>query len=216
MKKVLILAALFVSVVSANAQQFGVIGGLNLTSIDGLKNPKEDSKNMALFNAGVLYKLDLGAGFAVQPTLTYQVKGADAQLQNNVTAKSKTGFVELSVGAQWGPDLMAFRPFVFVEPYIGYGVTGSEAIGWSNASDNLLKKYGDALSETKNKLEYGLGAGVGIELLSHVQISCQLFRNFGLLYNEEGFKTGDLALFKSNFEGLKSYQGVKINVAILF
>ena len=216
MKKVLFIAALFCSM-AAYAQQFGVIGGLNLTSIDGLKNPKEDSKNMTLFNAGVLYKVDLGAGFAVQPTLTYQVKGSDANLGNNIVAKSKTGFVEFSVGAQWGPDLMAFRPYVFVEPYVGYGVTGKETIGWSKSSEDLLGgKYNEALAEAKNKLEYGLGAGVGLEIMNHVQLSCQLFRNLGPLYKKENFESGTLTTVKSAFEGLKSYQGVKINLAILF
>ena len=216
MKKFYVIAALFLSMAAANAQQFGVIGGLNLTSIDGLKNPKEDSKNMTLFHAGVLYKVDLGAGFAVQPALTYQVKGADANLDNNITAKSKTGFAELSVGAQWGPDLVAFRPYVFVEPYVGYGVTGKEALGWSSLSEDLLKKYGDALSEAKNKLEYGLGAGVGLEIASHFQLSCQVFRNFGPLYKDESFQAGDLAKVKTAFNGLKSYQGIKVSLAFLF
>ena len=215
MKKLFVIAALFVSMVAAQAQQFGVIGGMNLSKFDGAKDA-DQAKNMVQFNAGILYKMNLGAGFAVQPTLTYQVKGAKIDQGNNITTTSKTGFVEFSVGAQWGPDLLAFRPFLFVEPYVGYGLTGAEKLGWSSLSEDLVKKYATALDEAKNKLEYGVGAGVGLEITSHIQLSCQLFRNFGKLYTEEGLKTGDLTNIKTFYEGLKNYQGVKLNLAILF
>ena len=215
MKKILAIAALFASMAVASAQQFGVIGGLSLSTMDGAKNPDEN-KLMTLYQAGVAFKADLGAGFALQPTLTYQVKGASVKQSNDITSTSKTGFVELSVGAQWGPDLLAFRPYLFVEPYVGFGVTGTEKLGWSNISEDLLKKYNTALTEAKNKLEYGVGAGIGVEIAQHIQLSCQLFRNFGPLYKQDSFGEGDLAKVKTAYDGLKNYQGVKINLAILF
>ena len=214
MKKVLFIAALFCSM-AAYAQQFGVIGGMSLSTMNGASHP-EDDKAAIQYQAGVVYKVDLGAGFAVQPSLTYQVKGANMEQGNNVTTKSNTGFVELGVGAQWGPDLLAFRPYLFVEPFIGYGVTGSEKVGWSSISEDLLKKYADALDEAKNKLEYGLGGGIGLEIANHIQLSCQLYRNFAPLYKNDEFGAGNLATVKSFYEGVKSYQGIKISLAILF
>ena len=214
MKKVMFIAALFLSM-AANAQQFGVIGGLSLSKMDGAANIKDD-KNAVQYQAGIVYKADLGAGFAVQPSLTYQVKGANVDQGNNVVSKSKSGFVELGLGAQWGPDLLAFRPFLFVEPFVGYGVTGGETIGWSNLSEDLLKKYGTALGEAKNKLEYGVGAGIGLEITSHIQLSCQLYRNFGKLFTEDGLAVSDLSVVKSFYEDFKNYQGLKLSLAILF
>ena len=67
MKKLFVIAALFASMVAANAQ-IGVKGGLTLSTMNGADKPKEN-KSMALFEAGVLYKADLGAGFAIQPAL---------------------------------------------------------------------------------------------------------------------------------------------------
>ena len=210
MKKVMFIAALFLSM-AANAQQFGVIGGLSLSKMDGAANIKDD-KNAVQYQAGIVYKADLGAGFAVQPSLTYQVKGANVDQGQNVVSKSKTGYVELGIGAQWGPDLLAFRPFLFVEPYVGYGVTGQETVGASTPSE----KYGAALDQAKNKLEYGVGAGIGLEITSHIQLSWQLYRNFGALYTEEGLAVSDLAVVNYLYKGLKNYQGMKLSLAILF
>ena len=213
MKKIFVLAALFASVAVASAQQFGVKGGLTLSTMNGAAAPK-DNKAMALYEAGILYKADLGAGFAIQPALAYQVKGATLKQNNDVT--SKTGFVELSVGAQWGPDLLAFRPYVFVEPFIGYGVTGSESLTISGTSLSV-NEINKALQENaKNKLEYGVGAGLGLEIASHVQLSCQLFQNFGKLYKESELDSGTLVSIKSSYKDLKNYQGVKVTLAILF
>ena len=215
MKKLLVIAALFATV-AASAQQFGVKGGLTLSTMNGADAPKEN-KAMALYEAGILYKADLGAGFAIQPALAYQVKGATLKQTNDV--KSKTGFVELSLGAQWGPDLLAFRPYVFVEPYVGYGVTGSETLTTvrPDGTPVTADKINEALQDkAKNKLEYGVGAGLGLEVASHVQLSCQLFRNFGKLYKETELDSGDLTLIKSSYKDLKNYQGIKITLAILF
>ena len=213
MKKIFVIAALFVSMAAANAQQFGVKGGLTLSSVNGADNPKEN-KPMALYEAGVLYKADLGAGFAIQPALAYQVKGATLKQNNDVTTKA--GFVEFSVGAQWGPDLLAFRPYIFVEPYVGYAVTGSESLTISGTSLSV-EDINKALQEkAKNKLEYGVGAGLGLEIASHVQLSCQLFRNFGKLYKESELDSGTLVSIKSSYKDLKNYQGVKFTLAILF
>ena len=212
MKKLLVIAALFASMVAANAQ-IGVKGGLTLSTMNGADNPKEN-KSMALFEAGVVYKMDLGAGFAIQPALAYQVKGANLNQRNKV--ESKTGFVELSVGAQWGPDLLAFRPYIFVEPYLGYALTGKESLSVSDSgtsSDAINKSLQE---DAKNKLEYGAGAGIGVEIASHVQLSCQLFRNFGKLYKESELDNGTLRLIKPSYQNLKSYQGVKFTLAILF
>jgi hypothetical protein len=214
MKKLLVVAALFASVMAASAQQFGVKGGLTLSTVGGA--PK-DNKAVALYEAGVVYKADLGGGFAIQPALGYQMKGAKFQQdkamnQNNV--ETKTGYVELSVGAQWGPDLLAFRPYFFVEPYIGYAVTGDEKL--INQAGTLDKKTSAALPEAKNKLEFGAGAGIGLEIAYHIQLSCQIFNNFGKLYKEDKLDNGDLKGIKSSYIDLKNYQGVKLTLAVLF
>ena len=217
MKKILVIAALFASVMAASAQQFGVKGGLTLSTVGGADNPKEN-KDVLLYEAGVLYKADLGGGFAIQPALGYQMKGAKFE-QNSTkhTVETKTGFVELSVAAQWGPDLLAFRPYVFVEPFIGYAVTGKEGLSGVDGKLQASDQVKTALQkEAKNKLEFGAGAGIGLEITRHIQLSCQYFNNFGKLYKEDRLYKDDLEGIKSSYVNLKSYQGVKLTLAVLF
>ena len=214
MKKILAVAALFASMAVANAQQFGVIGGMTSSRIN--TSEEVNAKNMTLYHAGVVYKADLGAGFALQPMLTYQVKGADFERETvalNKTVKSKTGFAELSMGVQWGLDLLAFRPFIFVEPFVGYQLTGEENFRIGNNSPESINT---AINEAKNDLEYGFGLGAGLEITSHIQLSCQVFRNLGSLYDQGQFDTGALVDIKPSYENIKNYQGIKFSLAILF
>ena len=212
MKKIFLLAAVLVSM-AANAQQFGVKGGLALTTVGGAKNPK-DNKAMAVYEAGVLYKADLGSGFAIQPALAYQLQGAELKQSNDVL--TKTGFVELSLGAQWGPDLQVIRPFVFVEPFVGYGVTGEETLhisGTTTTADTINQAL---QKDAKNKFEYGVGAGLGIEFAGHFQLSCQVFQNLGKLYKAEELDNGTLTHIKASYTNLSNYQGIKFTLGFLF
>lgn len=215
MKKILAVAALFASMAAANAQQFGIIGGM--TSSKANIAEEVNSKNMTLYHAGVAFKADLGAGFALQPMLTYQVKGADFERETgtlNKNVKSKTGFAELSLGIQWGLDLLAFRPFIFAEPFVGYSVTGSESL--TVGSTPSVESISKAINEAKNKLEYGFGLGGGLEITSHIQLSCQWFTNLGSLYDQSRFDTGELVDIKPSYKDIKNYQGIKFSLAILF
>ena len=206
MKKLIVIAALFASMAALNAQQFGVTGGLTLSKMDGVTNPK-DTKAVALYSAGVVYKADLGAGFAVQPELLWQVKGANVQENtgalDNITI-SRSNFVELGIGAQWGPDLLAFRPYLFVEPYVGFNVGGRENQKLAAADF----QNGKAL-ETRNKLEYGFGLGAGLEISSHLQLSVQWFKNLGVMFSKPA-EAGAEPL-----EHIQNFEGIKFSLAIL-
>ena len=110
----------------------------------------------------------------------------------------KTGYVEVPVGLQWGPDLMVFRPFVMAEPFIGYQVTSSDrgadsVEGWTE--------------QAKNKFEYGFGVGGGLEIAGNIQLSVQWFNNMGSLVNSSSSDFSDK---------VKNFKGIKFSVAILF
>lgn len=198
---VAVVAASLVMAAQAHAQ-FGFVAGLTSSSTD--MKTSEDVKAISLYHAGVTYKFDLGLGFAVQPSLLYQVKGTKIGEINESTQmgefKVKTGFVELPVSLQWGPDLLAFRPYVFAEPFIGYGVT---------SSDSGAGSFDDWAAQAKNKFEYGFGVGAGLEIASHVQLSVQYFNNMGTLF-------GDKSADYSFAEQVKNFKGIKFSLGILF
>lgn len=223
MKRIVIatVSALLVSV-SALAQP-GIIAGLTSSST-GVKD-MEDVKALNTYHAGLTCKVDLGLGFAVQPSIIYQVKGANLGDINKDTQKEdfqlKTGFVEVPVQIQWGPDLLAFRPYLFAEPFIGYQVSSDDEMLGSGQS-GAFKEWAD---QAKTKLEYGIGLGAGIEVVKHVQLSAQYFSNFGNLFTPQedatGTETTGTAPVAETYKeaisnGVKNFQGIKVSLAFIF
>ena len=120
--------------------------------------------------------------------------------------------MELELSAQLGLDLLAVRPFIMLEPFIGYDVTPGERLngGITGATSDEINKY---LRDAKNKFEVGFGVGGGIEVMRHVQVSVQWFMNAGKLFNEADTILKTVA---SNYKDIKNYQGLKVTVGIFF
>ena len=196
-----LLAAVTASVVlaaSAHAQ-FGIVVGLTSSSV---KMASADA--ISLYHAGFTGKFELGSGFALQPSLLYQVKGANVgHLSSAVDEdfKVKTGFVELPLAIQWGPHLAAFRPYLFGEPFIGYRVS---------STDRGNETFQDWASQAKSKFEYGFGLGAGLEISNHIQLSAQWFNNLGAMFTEPA--TDEAEPMKK----VKNFEGIKFSLAILF
>ena len=167
MKKLsaIVAAAAMLFAIDASAQlshgiRYGVVGGFTSTNTH-LKEFKYS--NVSLYHVGAKVKFNLGLGFAVQPALTYQVKGTDLETATASTESleeawktmdARVGYLELPVQIQWGPDLMALRPYAFVEPFVGYGVnfkaTAENADG--AVIDNLKNKWKEACQNIKDGL----------------------------------------------------------------
>lgn len=225
MKKLLTLVAvLFASATMAHAQ-FGIVGGMTVsgTNIE-TKNLWDNAKNVTLYHIGVAYQIDMSMGFSVQPSLTYEMKGANLESTASVygwnvadlNLNSKSGYLELGAALQWGPDLIIARPFVMVEPYLGYQVVAADKSAaklldsaLTSSSDNFDKDINNA----KNKLEYGIGIGVGVDLLKHLQLTVQYFKSLGPLYSNDG------SLSQLDWEAVKdiqNYNGVKVTLGFFF
>jgi hypothetical protein len=200
---VAVAAASLVMASKAHAQ-FGVVAGLTSSKVN-FTEAVDDVKNIILYHAGLTYKFDLGAGFAIQPSAIYQVKGANlSNIKETTGDQLKSGYVEIPLSIQWGPDLMAFRPYVFAEPFIGYQI----------ASFNKGASFSDVGSDIMNKMEYGFGLGGGLEIASHVQLSVQWFKNLGGLINDDQAKSaGDLW---NEVKAVENFKGIKFSLAILF
>jgi hypothetical protein len=234
MKKVIAIIAIAFASMSIAHAQFGIVGGFTSSSthIDK-ENWKANLNNISLYHVGLTYKLDLGLGLAIQPSLTYEMKGATLNediasvgevVEVSKTINTKTGFAEFGLDLQWGPDLVAFRPFVFASPFIGYmisqeesseiegTVTGTSAASWDN---DKAKAWAE---EAKNKLEYGFGIGVGVDVMKFVQLKAQYYMNLGNLYNEgQVVNAKDVwGQVKDSYGNVENYNGIKVSLAILF
>ena len=192
------VAASMILAAGAHAQ-FGFLVGLTSSSV---KMASSDA--ISLYHAGLTYKIDLPSGFAIQPAVLYQVKGANVGQLGTATDedfKVKTGFVEVPLGLQWGPHLAAFRPYVFAEPFFGYRVS---------STDRGNETFRDWASQANNKFEYGFGLGAGLEISDHLQLSVQWFNNLGAMFSKPA-ESGTESLGK-----VKNFEGIKFSLAILF
>ena len=202
MKRFLSLAAAVVAsllLATAAHAQFGFLVGLTSSSV---KMSQEDA--ISLYHAGLTYQIDLPYYFSLQPALLYQVKGANVghlDTASDDDFKLKTGFVELPLAVQWGPQLAAFRPYVFAEPFIGYRVSSTDK------GNETVQDWAD---QAKNKFEYGFGLGAGLEIADHIQLSAQWFNNMGAMFSD-GSGSGSESLGK-----VKNFEGIKFTLAILF
>lgn len=225
--KVIAVVAVMICVsFSSSAQtigttRFGVMGGFTSS------NAKADvfsTSSYNLYHAGVTVQLPLGAGFAIQPALTYQVKGAvldgikeeglEGFFENVAQLNTKVGFVEIPVQIQWGPDLLAFKPYVFAEPFVGFAVN-TENEAKVAAVEALSTKVKDFKEAAISRLEYGLGFGAGIELW-RLQISAKYYWNFGSLYSESGEMNAVGQSIKTAFADKKNFNGFSVSAAFFF
>ena len=194
------------------AGDFGVVAGASFTSI------REVSTDMATgFHAGVSYKFRLPLGFAVQPSVLYHMKSSlvEGAIADVTTFDYKMGYVEVPVSLQWGPDLLMFRPFVDVTPFVGYALN-NEASG--------VKLQGECMSKVQtkwegvNRLEYGLGLGGGIEIWK-LQLVCRYNWNFGDLFNADGGTADWNEIWNTATDSVKTgknFGGVTLSLAFLF
>ena len=219
MKKILTLLVAVLATASVAHAQFGIIGGFtsSKTSID-TKNISENIKNVSLFHAGIAYKVKLPLGFAIQPALTYEMKGANLEQVKSIneglsSLSTKAGYIQLGAGIQWGIDLLVARPFLLVQPFFGYQVTGSEKLSADGSVS--ISSINDVFKTAKNKLEYGFELGGGVEVVKHIQVSVVWFKNLGYLY--DGDKITDVgAAVIGAYKDTKNYSGIKVSVGIFF
>ncbi len=191
------LVTLFCSVGAAAQNRFVVSGGLNFST----SNVKEISKEtMTQYHAGIGYKWDWALGFSFQPSLLYSVKGA-AVGDDISNVDFSVGYLEFMPSLQWGPDLLLFRPYVDLSPYVGYGLN-------TKAS---LPEFKDALK----KFEYGVGLGFGLEIW-RLQVVARYNWNFGTIASAV---KGEGVLNSSSIQeafGESNLGGITLTASIMF
>ncbi len=212
MKKIFsIFAAAFVSVLfaaNASAQfNYGVIGGATFSSAK--PNDWKLTKDTQ-YHVGATFKLSLPLGFAVQPSVMYQVKGTNvpSSAEGVASFDYTAGYLEVPVSVQWGPDLLIMRPYFECVPFFGY------ALNNKYKGDGSVKNDWTGL----NRWEYGVGLGAGVEVW-HFQISARYNWNFGTLFdakNEITDASSFAAKMKESIGDKSRFGGVTVSVAVLF
>lgn len=202
MKKVIVAIAAMLIALGANAQQFGIIGGLTSSTLK-IKDAAQDYKSVNMFHLGIAYNQPLVLGLAIQPAIEYKVKGAKlGEISGVGDLDLKSGFVEIPVQVQWGWDLAVARPYIFAEPFVGYAVTNKLNIKTGSLSG--------AFDEIKQAFEYGVGIGAGVDIFKRVQVSARWYWNMGSLAGFDKISTVKDTMVNTNANGLE------VSAAIFF
>ena len=109
---VILASSLYAYAGDRSGASLGIMAGFTSSS----SNAKNlDPSSIGRYHFGVTAEIPVAFGFAVQPSVLYQAKGtklSDANI-DNFKLDAKVSYIEIPVQIQWGPDLMAFRPYVF-------------------------------------------------------------------------------------------------------
>ena len=204
MKKLIVVVASLLVAVSAYAQ-FGVVAGVTSSKSD-IKSAIADVNNITQYHVGVTYKMSLGA-FAIQPSILYNMKGTKMNIaeSSSIELDYKTGYIEIPVQLQLGLNLGLARLYGFAEPFIGYAITNAATL----SGQDLKADW----NNVKNRLEYGVGLGAGVELIKHVQVSVRYFWNLGDMY---GVELKDMIPTATATIGSSKASGIAASVALLF
>ena len=194
-----------------NARNFGVIAGANFTCIEDVSGRVASG-----YHAGFTRKFNLPLGFAIQPALMYNLKASvvESAIAKESDFSLNVGYAEFLTSVQWGPDLILFRPFVDVAPFIGYAVNNEFSKSSLTETVNNWKNEWDGI----NRLEYGFGLGVGLEVWK-LQVVGRYNWNMGPLFNEEGKVDGIKDIFNNAKESVmegQNFSGVTLSVSLLF
>ena len=120
----------------------------------------------------------------------------------------RMSYLELPVSLQWGPDLLVFRPFLDVTPYIGY------AIG-NRMSAAGVEVEGRNQWAGLNRFEYGIGLGIGLEIW-RFQVIGRYNWNLGPLSNADAAMQGGFVPFINSAFSQSNFGGFTLSLAILF
>ena len=185
MKKIalLLVSILCIGALTVNAQGIIVKAGYNYSS-DTKVSVKDIQTGRSGWHAGVGFQTEPTHGFSFQPELVYKVNG----LKFGDAGNLRLSQLELPLNVQWGPDLLVCRPFVFGGPFIGYRFKPSGD-----------EKVAEAVSKTLQRFEWGVGAGLGINVWK-LQIAGKYNWNFGTFAD---VKSVEQAL--SNFDDISGH-----------
>lgn len=204
-----VLSFMLAGLAPASAQvSFGVTGGATFSKLD--KNVIK-GENMTKYHVGGTVQVRLPLGFSIQPSLIYNVKGSKFGLPEapEKTGDLSVGYLELPVSVQWGPDLLLFRPFLDVTPFVGYGLNNKLALPDADIIRNTWATNGIS------RWEYGIGLGIGLEIWKFQVIGRYNWNLGSLMGLKADAAEGIGQALRGSFERGK-FGGFTLTAAILF
>ena len=187
MKKLVLGPALAVSSLTF-AQQFGIKGGMNVSSLSndaGL----EDSSSKIGFNAGVFLNAPLAANFSIQPEVLYNNLGSKVTLtdfdinNDNYTAEYARHLDYISV-----PVMFQYNatPSFYLEagPQFSFLLDARDKYKSTKNGSTTDSDTRDLNKDAFNTFDFGLGLGAGYWITPKLGINARYNAGFTDIYKE--------------------------------
>lgn len=195
----IVLLVLSLSLTALGKTRFGIVGGYTSAKMSLSETLKDfDISSAPGFHAGVGLNVPLPLGFGIQPQFQYSRKSSTVEDISKYTVQ----YLELPVQVQWGVDLIVAKPYVFVEPFVGYTLSGRVEYPEIQTRQEL---------KLDNHLEYGLSVGAGVMIAHHVQLAFKYFWNF----DNCGLSDAKTVI-TDYFTGNKKFGGLAITAGFFF
>lgn len=199
MKKIsicLTLMLLLVGSVGWSQTKFGIKGGLNFNSIKDLSTDVNESWNSKIgCHAGITAQFKIPViGLAIQPDLLLMRQ--ESEMTNQPDNTVTIDYLTLPLNLQLGLDLLLFRPYITVSPYLSYALQ----------KDGILL---DAEWKDLNRIDYGVGVGVGFDFWK-LQVVGKYVWGFGTLQEAGANPIQGISLSDATKEGFQ------LSLAIFF
>ena len=176
---IMLAMSVFVGTEACAQVKFGVKGGLNVTNMSYNKEVFESS-NRAGFFIGPTVKFSLPlTGLGIDASALYDQRESEINVPGAGTEKLKTQSVCVPVNLRYGVGLGSLASiFVYGGPQVGFAV-----------GDKDQSLYKDVAAWRLSDSNFSVNVGLGVSLLSHLQVSAN--------YNIACGKTGEMTLAKA-------------------
>ena len=177
-----------------------------------------------IYQFGTGVRIPLKYGFSLQPELFYDKRYTEfyTRINTGSAAFVTAPFLEFPVQVQWGKDFGGIRPYLFISPFMGIGLGSMKGSFRTDTNNNKSNGYEAASFKDSGIKPFllGGGAGIGVEVLNHFQLSVQ--------YNTSAFDFIDYHVenevvrqFWNDFKdtgkkGRKFFEDIYFQAAILF
>ena len=196
MKKLFLGAAIAMSSL-AFAQQFGIKGGMNVSSNSGLKELNVDAKSKIGFNAGIFMNAPISQNFSIQPEVLYNNLGA--KTSGNIDTTINLDYISVPVMFQYNAT-----PKFYLEAGPQFSFLTNAKV---KSNDAVVEAAGNALinTDTLKTFDFGAGIGAGYWFTPNVGINARYVAGFSDIAKDRASNDSNRAR-NNNFQVGLSYK----------
>ena len=149
------------------SQQFGIKGGMNVSSIsdDGY----DDTKSKVGYYGGVFVNIPASESFSIQPEIIYNNLGSEVKT-NLYSRKLNLNYITVPVMFQFKAT-----PQFYLEagPEFGFLVSADSKTTWNNSTSTA-----ELDKDNFNNFNMGIGLGAGFDITKNVGINARYVAGF--------------------------------------